>query len=281
MRAVRHFVVSWVMVGMAASAADAQLVQNTRESERLELRAQGTDESQASQVEPLAQVAIQATSEGATARVQGLKLFLQEHSDRWSFLVNSQLPLHGTDRNNSDEAAASKPEPGQYLTAQLADEHGGLLNMSLGYSGRVWTMENRPARPKANSYRPGLLLDARAGLKLIELPEQPDDAPALLAAVSPFWSGTVSLLYELPLYDGNGQHAAGLRFGITAAGSYASDADFQTVFSTPLDRAIGHVRGHLFFTLPGLGELELSGLMRSSDPFASKRMTVAFHAFRK
>lgn len=249
----------------SASTGEAQLVQSTGDG----------------QVDGLTQLAIQATSTGATARLQALELFVTKGGRKsWRFWINTQLPLRSTGQDDPGESTGGRPEPSEFLKMQLADEHGGLLNMSLGHYGRIWTA--RDANPLIEEKdRPGLLLDARGGLKLIELPGDDGDTASLFTAISPFWTGTVSLSFELPLYNGDDSVAGGLRFGLTAAGSYAGDADFQTAFATPLTRGLGHVRAHALLTIPNLGELELSGLLRSSDPFASKRLMVALHARRK
>ncbi len=237
-------------------------------------------------IDGLTQVAVQATENDSTARLQALTLYLSPTSNRMRFYVNSQLPIHGSDVTPKPAAGTggtSKPAPSDYLKSQLQDEHGGLLNLSFGHYGKLAgkTLGNLYAGDDNH----GLLLDARYGIKLIELPTQTAQNATFLKEINPFWTGAATLALSIPLYKetvaGASRNAAGgLVVAISVANTYAGQADYATIFSTALHRNLNISNVHLALTLAELGDIEITGTLRSNDPLVKQKLMISFNARR-
>ena len=103
-----------------ARVSECQLVQRERtpaqsgSDKRLTLRASEPPQNEpakSDQVDALTQVAVQATGNDATARLQALTLYLSPTNDRLRFYLNSQLPLKTTDAATGSNDSVAKNSP--------------------------------------------------------------------------------------------------------------------------------------------------------------------------
>jgi hypothetical protein len=234
-------------------------------------------------VDPLTQVSVQASGDDATARVQAMTLFLSPKGDRLRFYVNSQLPLRTEDTSEAP-AEGEKPSPSDYLKSQLLDDHGGLINLSFGHYGKLKGGVLGSVYSGDDNH--GLILDARSGVKLIELPEQDGGTnDSFLRNISPFWANNVTLSFSVPLYSetvaGDARTAAGgLVLALSVSNNYAAEQSFTTAFNTELKRSLTTAKVHLAVTVLKLGDIVLSGTLHSNDPVVNRKILLSFNARR-
>jgi hypothetical protein len=202
------------------------------------------------------QVDLRATSESPEVGLQLLNLMF---NDLTRLYIRFTLPIDSGDEPAETDAGASTPAA---LTAlpddaarALLDPYGGALNLSGGLFKRLpWVT---PDEDLAH----GLFIDARAGLKLIGMPEQTDKAPSLAGAkLTPFYSGVFMLKFIHPLYKENSDDVAG---GFEAGFGYVVnrvvDLSLSSAFEKKwLDATTHALRVDMAIDLPKLAAITIS-----------------------
>src|SRR5262245_48488886 len=163
----------------------------------------------------LSQADIEVDDETTQVGLQAMDLFFNKD---WRLYVRSTLPI--PQEEAADEAvpgAESTPKLTSSAISSLTDPYGGVLNLSTGTFLQIpsfLTPGHGTASPDPDH---GLFLDARFGLKLVNLPDQADTAPSLLnTTVSPFYSAVVMfkiIRNVFPNVDDK-EAAGGFEFGV-------------------------------------------------------------------
>lgn len=120
-----------------------------------------------------------------------------------------------TDKTSSSPATASTTKSTLPATAvnALLDPYGGIMNLAVGYWRQMAPGYSRDQNGNKDGRldNEGLFVDARAAIKMVNLPSQASTSPTLAGtSVTPFVTGSFALRYAHTLYDGKLDKALGL-----------------------------------------------------------------------
>jgi hypothetical protein len=228
----------------------------------------------------LSQADVLVDNKDAQVGLQALDLFFNKD---WRLYVRSTLPVPDDDTAGSGDGSnddSNTPAAVTKLTssaiAALVDPYGGVLNLSTGSFhqipiGRVPDGEERDPDH-------GLFVDARFGLKLVNLPDQAEDSPALLnTSVSPFYSGALMVKVVKDVYgsaDGK-ESAGGFEFGIGGVIDIAADKSASKAFENGLlEETTTAIRCDVALSLKSIAAITVSWTPWSSNETFGKRFVV-------
>lgn len=220
----------------------------------------------------LSQADIAVDADTTQVGLQAMDLFFNKD---WRLYVRSTLPV-------PEDKPAGDPAPAATLTSSaisgLTDPYGGVLNLSTGAFLQIpsfLTPGHATGKPDSDH---GLFLDARFGLKLVNLPDQADNAPSLLnTAATPFYSAAVMFKIVRSLFPNvDGKEAAGgFEFGIGAVVNVAADRSTSRVFAdSVLDTTTGAIRCDIAVSLTSVAAIDLSWTPWTSNDAFGKRFAV-------
>lgn len=230
----------------------------------------------------LTQAGLNVADETSTVSLQALEYFT---STRTRFYLRSTLPI-----TSGLPAARSKPTGA--LRAGILDPFGGLLNATLGTvrhrcepalpkpRQRTNTGQSPPCNPPKGAH---LTLDARAGIKLLEVPGPVSDSSEELEyRPKPFFSGVAMVKALLPLRaapnaaDTVGHLTLGVGLNVTAAGAKDYLASLAGV-----DRTTVNAAAYAAIDLPGVFYINIEGTPWSSNDVIGGRFVVSVNAMKK
>ena len=229
----------------------------------------------------LSQADVQVDGDTTQLGLQALDLFFDKN---WRLYVRSTLPV--PEEKKEETAGSGVDEPTDDTSSELSaaaisalvDPYGGVLNLSTGAFLQIpsfLTPRNGGGQADADH---GLFVDARFGLKLVNLPDQAEDSPSLLnTTVSPFYSAVVMFKIVrdvFPKADGK-ETAGGFEFGIGAVVNVAADKSTSTVFADGvLDTTTTAVRCDVALSLTSIAAINVSWTPWSSNDTFGKRFMV-------
>ena len=228
----------------------------------------------------LSQADMLVDDKGAQVGLQALDLFFDKD---WRLYVRSTLPIpdagNAGDESGGGTGSPVTPSAATTLPASaisaLVDPYGGVLNLSTG------TFLQIPiGKPPTEGRDPdhGLFVDARFGLKLLNLPDQSEDSPALLnTSVSPFYSGVLMLKIIKDVFpSAEGKDAAGgFEFGIGGVVNVAADKNASKAFENGLlKETTTALRCDLALSLKSVAAITVSWTPWSSNDAFGKRFVV-------
>lgn len=206
---------------------------------------------------------------------------------RWRLYMRStfqakkaETPAEAEDQTSDGDAADAAAKVDDKVRNAMLDPFGGDLNLMAGYYRKVPTpfLEG-----DANDAEHGLFFDARAGLKLIELPEQTLTLNEGPSSITPFHAASVALRLRLPTYfDRLVQKRAG---AVELAAVFAStgivDRSASALFTrsgdtVPLPRQVRVLHVSLGVDITDVVQLGLSGNVWSNTGL-KKRVAVEFN----
>jgi hypothetical protein len=229
-------------------------------------------------------------SGGGTAPQVSAQIADMYFTNRWRLYVRStfQAKKAAADDEAGTPEAGDTPSTPEDAAAQIDDKvrnamldpFGGDLNLTAGYYSKLSTpfLEG-----DANDAEHGAFVDARAGLKLIEVPEETltlNDGPS---SVTPFYTASLGLRVRLPTYlDRFIQRRAGAAelaavFATTGIVDRGASALFsRTGAPAPLPRQVRVLHVSLGVDITNVVQLGLSGNLWSNTGL-KKRVAVEFN----
>lgn len=194
------------------------------------------------QVGLLTQADVTVENSAAQVGLQAVELFItgNERKGFAKVYVRTTLPM-AEDKPEAQAAGGADGEVAALTPAAVAgllDPYGGILNLTGGYWRKLAT--GRDAKGEVDE--DGLFLDARSGIKLINLPEQAVNSPAFAGTrVTPFYTWSLVGRFSHRLYSDaekpkrTKETAAGrIEAGFGLVGNHASDSTLSAAFSNGL-----------------------------------------------
>ncbi|MDP1570907.1 MAG: hypothetical protein Q8L86_12990 [Vicinamibacterales bacterium] len=209
-------------------------------------------------------------------------------SNNWRLYVRSTLVLDKREEpadgaSSADTVAATAPtdtaaeapaanDLAESVKAALLDPFGGPLNVAAGFHTKLFT-------PFLHGYATdgahGVFIDARIGLRFIELPEDSLTLVDGTTRVTPFYQGSAGLRLILPVFkDSPGaDNPGGVEIALTAAVTRVATADASELFTGKdgadplLKKTGGSVHLAIAISLPGWASLDISGNVWSNSKF--------------
>jgi hypothetical protein len=273
-------VIALIGVLLAASDAAAQTltprllgqVSGKREETSGEFRRMAQDPANDSGLSLLSQADVAVESQTTQVGLQAMDLFFDKD---WRLYVRSTLPV--PDGNDETAAAESATALNASTKSALVDPYGGVLNLSVGAFKHIPSV----LTPRdGNGVDPdhGIFLDARFGLKLINLPDQTADSPALLnTTVSPFYSAAVMFKIVRSIFpsEDSREAAGGFEFGIGGIVNIAADKSASKAFSDGrLETTTGAVRCDVALSLTSIAAINVSWTPWSNNDAFGKRFVI-------
>lgn len=212
-------------------------------------------------------------------------------TNRWRLYVRSTLPTTGDDEESDAaddaggdgeaddaEAAAAVDES---VKSALLDPVGGLLNISTGYFRKL---PSPFLFGEANDAEHGLFLDARGGLRFVELPEETLKLKEGTGTFTPFYFASVGVRLILPVFtDGSlTEHAGGVEGHVGYMINRVADASASRLFSgidggdPVLNKTTHTVYASVAMSLTKLANIAVSGTVWANTKF-DRRVVVTLN----
>ncbi|MEZ5293879.1 MAG: hypothetical protein R2745_22540 [Vicinamibacterales bacterium] len=215
-------------------------------------------------------------------------------TNRWRLYLRSTFQAKKADTvseattgTDDDAAAGTGLSAGQAAAKvddkvrnAMLDPFGGDLNLTAGYYAKVPTPG---LEGDANDEQHGLFLDARGGLKLIELPEQTLTLNEGRSSVTPFYTASVGVRLRLPTYLDRFVHnrAGAAELAAVLATTGIVDRSASALFSrngdpAPLPQRVNVLHVSLGLDVNNTVQIGLSGNVWSNTGL-KKRVAVEFN----
>lgn len=233
-----------------------------------------------------------ALTAGNTAPQASAQLADLFFTNRWRFHMRSTYQPKKAETKDEGEAAEGAEPTAEELAKKVDDKvrnamldpFGGDLNLAFGHYSKVRTPF---FEGNANDAEHGLFIDARAGMKLIELPEQSLTLNEGPSSITPFYTASLGVRLRLPTYfDRLIQHRAGAtELGIVYGLTGIVDRTASTLFSrtegvAPLPRQVRVLHVSLGVDITDIVRLGLSGNVWSNTGL-TKRVMAEFSVLSK
>ena len=259
------FLIVSSVAGQTLTPTVLGVVAGKREASEGEFRKLAENKSAQSGVALLSQADVTVDSETTEVGLQAMDLFF---SKDWRLYVRSTLPIPEGDKDTvASDTDSTLPSS---AVSALIDPYGGVLNLAAGALTKI-----RVSGESQDDPDHGLFVDARFGLKFVNLPGQSERAPSVLnTSVTPFYSAALMLKLiqrVFPKADSK-DVAGGFEFGIGGVLNVAADESSSKAFAgNLLDKTTTAVRCDLALSLTSVAAIGISWTPWSSNDGFGKR----------
>lgn len=306
---MRRVLITFLTLSVAASAAQAQIVQSvnkfTTPGEPEQNNVTGAEAAKSDKgITLLSQAGAEAVdSETTQIGLQALDLWMSRKS---RFYARLTLPIKekpAVEEKSEDGAdtTTEAPKLSDSIIKQLVDPFGGILNLSGGLFTRLGapgpsaietdadTLTNNEETKKKLQPEHGLFLDVRGGFKFIDLPNPGARAISIGdSKLNVFYTGIVGLKVIAPLYHSQAAAAVrtdtdlagGLTLGAYFVANHAADKTQSDVFTDLLKRRTTAFTLVVGVNLPTMAALTFSATPWTNDSRMGKTFVFGFNVIR-